>query len=408
MGVKRILLFTLGVIVLLLGITGVYLYNRLNSESRLPEHIPVDAEAVVYVNAKVLAKKFMLRPDTTVRISRLKKIPYFAHIKKLDETGIDLLSDAAIIQHKGVYYGLMVLDDAGHLEACIAGARAGLFGPVKKNGEIMTVTAKDSFMLAWTDRLLAFIPKSKIPVTDNFIREIFSVEKEKSFSAGDKFTSCRRDAAALWFYARRLDLKIAPLAELKGYLEWDKDIDIALTENIAASYPGKMASSTRSMNSIHADVVTADLAKLLQGLTVAYMPEQAEQLNRLDLVNARASFELGGLKEIKNESISYVYDENFNKQKIVKVTVDTVNAAVLAIAGRNMKETVITNAPGSPYSVPSDGSGLQARFNQDMFRHVYPVPFPFEALIVQNRDKGWNEFMINIQVGSLGKLAELY
>src|SRR5574343_653173 len=104
-------------LVILLSITGIlYVYYLFNKSSHLPEHIPANANLVVYVNTQVLIKKSLGGDTDTGQLralrEALKNSPYFKGIKDPRDLGIDIFSGAAFVSAYNVMYGIMPLSDA--------------------------------------------------------------------------------------------------------------------------------------------------------------------------------------------------------------------------------------------------------------------------------------------------------
>jgi hypothetical protein len=413
MNTKRTLIAISLTCVLSAGLIFYYFYNKYYKASSLPEYIPAEAEAVVYINAKVVYEHFFKKKDSALQLRGLRSNPYFESVKDIRETGIDMLSDAACIQYKGIYYGLFVLDDVKQFEQTVQNVRKNLLGPIKEgNGFSKVAAVKDSFILAWNKQRLVFIPKSKKQADDAYIKEILEVSSGDNFSRRGTFDLVKKEDALIWFWAGKAEPGIISPSSLKGYVTWDTTIHVFATDDVSSPYSlDPMVLGNKHLNYVYSDTGNSFVNDGLKALTLAYLPGQLEQLKGIELSHYHKTFIRRGKQEIRNEIITYAYDDNFNKQKIVTVRVDTVDVAALYLYSPDGKpKKVITN--GSDTSIMSGfqsarGVKLAASFNQDFLGALYPVPLKYHIRLLHEQEAGKNYFWLEVKPGEWQQLIGL-
>jgi hypothetical protein len=409
MGIKKVLLISSISIVLAAGILGIYVYYKLNRTSHLPEYIPAGAQMVVYLNSKALFKKFALGGDTSLKLEKLKDNLYIQSIGDMKEVGLDLFADAAFVQYKSQLYGLFIIDDVKKLETVIEKFPDTLISPIQEKGHYKTAfSTRDSFLLVWNRRLLVFIPKPNALVTDKFLDHILSISKAESFSTNKHFRLTKQDDAILWFYADRPELKISIDKPFKGYLQWDTSIHVYASENLSAPFQAHQTPMDQlPMNYVYADTGNHFVSKVIKSLVQIHLPMESAQLR--DILPYKKIFMLKGRRELRNEVIRYEYDDNFNKKKIVKVELDTVNAAGLYLSGLDGRYNMTNISDTIDWALhqKSASTVLDARFNQEILGPFNTLMLNFEVRIHVSVDNGLRTMRTDVKTGDLEKLSGL-
>jgi hypothetical protein len=412
MGTRRKVLAGLGAVCLVAAAAAFYYYRKFTGPSHLPEHIPNSAETVIYINAKVAYRRFFAEKDTAVKFRRFKSNPYLSSIENIRETGIDLLSDAAYVKHKGITYILVLLDDARQFQSTLGDMPDGLFGKVQEaKGFKKVISLRDSFIVAWKRDKCVFIPKTNKQVSDAYIGEILSVKEKESFGRDKQYALAKNDDALVWFFTRKTDLRIAEPSALKGYLNFDSSVTVFASTNLEETYSTETFSNHGvPLNFIHADTGNSFVNKTLKAISLIYLPDHTRNIDSVSFNAYSKTFSIIGKEGIRNEIISYEYDENFNKKTIVTVKTDTINAALMEFTGLNRERRYFSNSNSNALiftpQLPAS-TKLFARFNQELLNTLYPVAFKYEVQLQHTFVKGYDHFLLRIDSDDWDKLLAL-
>jgi hypothetical protein len=414
MSVKRILLIIVALCLLAGGIIGFYIYRKLNKPSQLPSHIPASAETIIYVNFKSIYNRFIHHRDSATKLRKFKN-PYIQSIRDPLSTGIDFLSDAACVRYRHQWYMITMLDDESELTHTLEQMPDSLFDSIKKHKGFSSIRSKrDSFTLAWNKHLLVGFPKSVQKTDDAFIEEILAVNEENSFSREKTLGQSAKKDALAWFYTSGMDLKISTPSPLKGYVNWTSDnyLNVFATDHISATYPPSAAGMIPSdENYVYADTGNSFINKSLEALLLVYLPDQVEGIRKFNISKHPKMFCLGGQKTIENTSITYVYDDNFTKQKIVSTRIDTIRSARLHIFRPGSISVIVSNDRDTSRwmnDMPSPNIKLMAHFNQELLSPLYLFPpHTYDVRFIQTYDKGFNCYELYLKPGNLQQLLEL-
>jgi uncharacterized protein YneF (UPF0154 family) len=411
MSVKKILLIVV-VICLLAGvITGIYMYRKLHRPSQLPAHIPASAETVIYINFKSVYKHLIQYKDSAIKLRKFKN-PYLGSIKDPMATGLDFLSDAACVKYRHTWYFIAMLDDKEELRHTLEQTPAGLFEPVKQHEGFNSIwSGKDSFILAWNKHLLVALPKSGPQADETFIKDILEIREENSFSREKTLEQSAKKDALAWFYTSGIDLKISAPGPLKGYMAWDSSIHVIATDHISEPYHVTTTSVVPAdENYIYTDTGNNFINKSLEALLLVYLPDEVEGIKKSNIDKYPKMFSLGGQKTIENTSITYVYDDNFTKQKIVTTTIDTIHSAYLQIFRPGSVNVIVSNDKEnlrSMHDMPPSNVRLMAHFNEELLSPLYPFPATYHMDFIHTYNKGFNYYELSLQPGSLLQFIEL-
>lgn len=402
----------LGLACLIGAAVAFYYYRKLTGPSHLPEHIPANAEAVLYINSKVAYKRFLAGEDTVVKFSKLRSNPYLASIENIRKTGIDLISDAAYVRYKGIGYAIMLLDNARQFQSTLGDMPEGLFGKTQQvQGFKKVVSLRDSFIIAWKRDKCVFIPKTKKQVSDAFISEILSVKEDQSFGMDNNYALVKKDDALIWFFSRRTDLHIATPSALKGYMNFDSSVNVFASNHIEGPYqPQAFSNYDVPLNFIHSDTGNSFVNKTLKAISLIYLTDYTRNLDSLPYNAYNKTFRMLGKTVVSNEMISYEYDDDFNKKKVVTVKTDTINSALMQFRALNRESRYFSNSHSNALvfspQLPAN-TKLFARFNQELLNTLYPVAFKYEVQLQHTVVKGYDHFVLRVDCDDWEKLIGL-
>lgn len=392
--------------------TVIYLYTKFNQSSILAEHIPMQANEVVYVNSKKLAELFFsgrLKPDSFSK--QTYSNPYLKRIPDLKRTGINLLADAAYIKYNSYQYVLVSLNDAPRFENTIKAMGNDLFDQaLDMNSYKKILSKKDSFTIAWTSDRMVIIPKNNPLINGEFLNEILHIKTIHSFAKHSHFLNIKKEDALLWFYSQNIAFKISNPAPIKGYLNFDTSIVIIGTENIKNPYSLPLFYEVKNAptNFIYADNANPFINKNLSELSTLFLPEESEKIKAINYNNYNKVLCLLGSRPIEDKQITYQYDENFNKTKIETLHIDTIQVATLMLNSLNKKENInISNdiqfksySPFNMQTVPKNVK-LIAHINKDFMSNIFPTHFNYELKFIQQQDNGFNTYRLELKASTI-------
>ncbi len=298
-----------------------------------------------------------------------------------------------------------MIEDVDKLETTLKDMQTGLFGPVtKQDGFNQIVSVRDSFMLAWNKTVLAGIPLMGKPVSSTYIHEILNIASGKnSFGKQKIFAQVRKTDALAWFYTKKINTQVLPRAVMKGYVNMDSSLRVYATDRLDMAYPDfQQQTHTGRKNMLIADTGKGPANPAFELACMLHLPEKAAEINELHFDQYQKTFSLDGTKYVKNEEVSYVYDDNFNKTKVVKTRIDTIYAATLCLFDPLSKKSItISNDPGSSCQA-IDFTGkrkLSGHFNQDLLSGLSPLMFFYDVWFEQVADGRFNQYYVSVRKG---------
>jgi hypothetical protein len=337
MSPKKAILILLSLCLLIGIVFWSYRYYLLNKTSHLAEHIPADAQTIVYLNTRVVYQNFPKSGQGDLNF--LKNNPYFKHIKNPLTVGIDFTSDAAYVELENTRYVLVLISDLENFENTIKTIGPDIFTQaVKSKAYSSVISRNDSFQLVWNEKALAIVPKQ---FANKGLEQIF--KSELNFGSSNIFNQVKDDSAAFWFYAKKSSLEPIKGKTLKGIGYISKGLEIFASESLSSKITKDipLIKSDSNYSIFSADKNETYINKYLKDLCILLLGPSDDNIMTVDFDRADKSLLIGGNKRVENKSITYAYDENFNKTQVVKSSYDTIKMAKLSAMYFNQKE--VTN-----------------------------------------------------------------
>lgn len=412
MGFKRILIVLLILLLLGAGVIWSYKYYLLNKTSHLLEHVPAEANTVIYLNTRAL---FMQMKDTdSLPLNKQfwKKSKYLQHVKSLQETGLDLLSDMALVHYQGFYYYQMLLKDSAVFETQIRNAEKGLFHDIVDRKSFKTVfSSKDSFQIMWTDKTVVFIPKTEVSKCLLRVEDFLFVKSEKSFKENPICKQVQNDTVPIWFYSKNKLLQNYSITQLKGYILYGDTLQILASEDLSAEVKpiNFKIDISDSVNYLYSDSVCKPLNEYIRNLSVLYLGSESDEVVGIDFNRVLKAFVLSGTTIKERTSISYAYDDNFNSVKTEVVKKDTIQTALLQYQYMNTGSTISlsnSNDTGINNFTAFKSNNIQSylSFNQDLFKGLIPEKMRFKVLGISKKESNAVSIHIKVKIPSINNI----
>jgi hypothetical protein len=396
MRLKKAIIIVLSISLLIAISLWSYRYYLLNKTSHLAECIPSDAKSVVYFNTRVFYQNF---PKTGKGdFSFLKNNPYFKNIKNPLAMGIDFTSDAAFVELENTQYVLVLISDLENFENTLSEIGPNIFTSKTKGETYSSVMSnKDSFQLVWNEKALAFIPKRYANID---LDKIFKTEL--NFANTKTFKQVKDDSAYFWFYTKKSSFEPIKNKTLKGIGNLKNGLEIFATENIESEIkkdlPAIKSDSTYSIFS--ADKNESYINKYLKDLCILLLGPSDDNIMMVNFDRADKTMLIGGDKRLTQISTSYVFDENFNKTRIVKISYDTIKMATLKYKYSDQPNTLyISNTNSSDsFNVPITPVEYSAylNFNQSALSQYFPSELQFQVQYIHSRTSKNIEYYLKI------------
>jgi len=415
MNAKKYIILFIGILAVFLTAIFFYFYVQFNKESNLVSYIPKDAETVVYLNSKTMLKLFIKnRNDTSFKGFDTKYKDYFTNIKDPKNNGIDFLKDVVFIENKQQKYVLLLLKNEEIFRQNISNIPKNLLGEIEqKNGFKKVFSVRDSFTLCWSKNVCCFIPKQNEIMSDEMMESIFSLHEKENFSTQINYKNIQKPEALIWFYKKDANIKIDEIQNLKGYVNFQDSLTIHFTNHIENPYNDSTFQATSFMenNTIYSQNGNEFINKLFLDWTSILLPNDVKKIKESDLITYQKILQTKGKKVIENKSITYQYDDDFNKQKIEKITYDTINQ-VCFYAQKNdktdsikMSNSVLGNFDWN--KIPME-TKFYLKINQEFLANIYPIHTSFDIeFICQNNNK-YHDYRLIIKTKNFKKLMETF
>lgn len=385
MGIKRIIFIISGVLLSAVITLILYWYYLLNKKSHLCDHIPAEANLIVYFNTRVIWQNVKDTGALNTGKTLLKQNPYLRNFRDLKSSGIDLLSDIALVEFANFHYFVALLNEPADFEKHIAESEPGLYRTIEKKGNLrLTTSLRDSFRLIWNDKQLVLIPKSELSKCFIGADKFMNVKSGESFSSNKSFKPAKNDTAAVWFYCRDKTLHDYRFENTAGIITLNNGIRI-YAENNPDGTLSQMKDDIQfpdSINYLHADSGISIVNKLINELSVLHLGNADDGVAGIDYNRCEKTLVIGGMRKKVTRSYTYVYDDNFNKSMQVTVNVDSFQSAFLSYRYPGMqKELNIYNSHDSMmYSRIETGKYLcLLSINQDIFKTLMPIKTKFRV-----------------------------
>lgn len=329
---KTIIYITIAIILGLGGYVG-YNYYRLQQNSDLAIYIPKDADAVVYINTRQLIKNRITGKKDSLDLKslfkQLQKSEYFRHLKSIDELGIDPFGDLAVVQYDSVWFIIAKLDDADAFKDFVSHSASGLYESIKELQDFSyTKSKKHPFFTSWNANVLIIAWNRKNRVNEMFLSKLYASDNEQSFIKSENYAKSYQADKAIWFYSNHQKLENG--GKTKGYLEFGKTFKIFASDmgspKIEAIEFRPQIPENQSM--FFSDTGNHLINKGIMMLSFMNLSD-IEGGNDFSPAHCRKLLMFNGPKTITKKSITYEYDDNFNKIKKETITTDTVSSCAL-------------------------------------------------------------------------------
>lgn len=412
MGFKRLLIVLLIILLLGAGAIWSYKYYLLNKTSHLLEHIPAEANTVIYLNTRALFMQMKDKDSMPLNKQFWKKSKYLQHIKSLQETGVDLLSDMALVHQHGFYYYQMLLKDSAVFETQIRNADKGLFHAIVDRKSFKSVfSSKDSFKIMWTDKTVVFIPKNEVSKCLVRVEDFLFVKSEKSFKENPICKKVQNDSVPIWFYSKNKLFQNYSLTQLKGYVLYGDTIQILASEDLSTEVKpiNFKIDISDTINYLYSDTVCKPLNEYVRNLSVLHLSSESDVVAGIDFNRVLKAFVLSGTTIKERTSISYTYDDNFNSVKTIVVKKDTIQSALLqyqfmntvsTISLSNSNNTIINNFA----AFKSNNIQSYLSFNQDLFKGLIPEKMRFKVLGISKKENNAVSIHIRLKIPSISSI----
>jgi hypothetical protein len=396
MSLKKAILVLLSVF-LLIGLSlWSYRYYLLNKTSHLAAYIPADAQTIVYLNTRVIYQNFPKSGKGDLKF--LKNNPYFKNIKNPLTMGIDFTSDAAYVELKNTRYVLVLISDLENFENTLKEIGPKVFTqPLKAKAYSSVISRIDSFQLVWNEKALAILPKQ---FANKDLDQIF--KSALRFQNTNEFKQVKDDSAAFWFYAKNSKLEPIKGKTLKGLGYITNGLEIFASESINSKIKKDIPtiSSDPNYSIFSADKNETTINKYLSEISILLLGAANDNIMMVDFNRADKTLLIGGNKRVEQKSISYAYDENFNKTQVVKISYDTIKMAKLKYKYINQNNTFqISNAnAGDSFDVPNTPVEYSAylNFNQSALKQYFPSALEYQFQYIHSNKSKNIEYYLKI------------
>ncbi len=411
MGTKKIIFIVTGVLLTAAISLLIYRYYLLNKKSSLCDHIPAQANMIVYFNSRIIWQNVKDTGALNTGKNLLKQNPYLRNIRDLKSSGIDLLSDLALVEYANFHYFVALLNKPANFEKYISESEPGLYQTIEKKGNLsLTLSSRDSFRLIWNDKQLVLIPKSQLSKCTIRADDFMNVEPEGSFSRDKTCGLVKNDTAAVWFYCRDKTLYDYRIENTAGIISLNNGIRIS-----AENHPDGTINQIQyeylfpdSINYLHADSGITIVNKLIKELSVLNLGNSDDAVIGIDFDRCEKTLVLGGMHKKEIRSYTYEYDDNFNKSLIVKVNTDSFQSAVLSYRYSGMSQPLIIYNSNDSMLNPGIETGKYLcllSVNQDIFKSLLPLKtkFRLNAAVIKTGDRLQYNFKLSFK-----NLADLF
>ena len=393
---KKVILIALS-LCLLIGIAlWSYRYYLLNKSSHLAEYIPADAQTIVYLNTRVIYQN--LHKSGKGDLKWMENNPYFKNIKNPLTIGIDFTSDAAYVELKNTHYVIVLISDLENFENTIKEIGPEVFTKTLKAKAYSSILSiKDSFQLAWSEKALAIIPKQ---FANKDLENIFKTDL--NFQNTNEFKQVKDDCAAFWFYTKNSRLEPIKGKTIRGLGYFKNGIEIFASESIGNKLKKNIPiiSSDSNYSIFSADKNETYINKYLSEISILLLGAADDNITMLNFNHADKTLLIGGNKRVEKKSISYAYDENFNKNQVIKSSYDTIRLATLSYKYSGQNNTFqISNANAcDSFNVPKTPVEYSAylNFNQSALAQYFPSALQYQVLYIHSQKSNNIEYYFKI------------
>lgn len=406
---KKVIFFLILTTLLLISGGILYYFYQLNKDSKLYEYIPADADVVIFINTQNLIKKQLFEKRDTGLFSKFKnkleEMPYFKDVKSPDDLGIDVFSGMALVESKNIKYCLLKIKDDEQLNAYLDKKKA-LFKEVKSEKDNhLYITHDKLFYVGYNSDFLAVMINDEHRNEPDFFN-LLNVKINKSFASSSNYISSKNDTAFVWFYDNKKIL--SPTKVYKGFVLLNNGITI-LASDLAADmnkFPANKDTLYKNKSFVYVSDHKPFQAKLYKQIASL---SQFFDLARYDDSYVNFNFEsskymmvFDGPAITDNVSLSYEFDENFNKKLIKTTTKDTIESCTMYYIN-DIKEGFFTNNPKyftNTFRWPDPSYDLLVSIDEQVFKNITPLPFKFKLNAWSKKTFGIGYCYINIQMGS--------
>ncbi|MEZ4805558.1 MAG: hypothetical protein R2852_08780 [Bacteroidia bacterium] len=332
MSVRKILTISIVIALVIAASVLSYRYYLLNKTSSILEHVPKSVNTVVYLNTRNLWQKLQSLDSKEKKRPSFERFAYTQHIKDIRETGIDIISDFVAFEYKSSKCFMSMLKDAANFESIVTTAKEGLFSPiVEEKTYKVCVGVQDSFVLAWNQDICVVIPNFNPQKSLMILEEIMNTNKETSFTQNDFYSDLSFKDEIVWFYSSSPPIKDYQNLTLKGWIRFNDGIQIIASSDLKQELNDSTYNweSEIGDNSFYISTKHPELNAFLQKTLAISMGNKGEEVLNLDFNSLEKYVKFGKQEQIENKSVTYEYDDNFNKIEVQHSSFDTIQSRFL-------------------------------------------------------------------------------
>jgi hypothetical protein len=413
---KKVLLLIIS-FVILLSITGIlYVYYLFNKTSHLPEHIPANANLVIYFNTQVLIKKSLSQETDTSQLRELKEAlqnsPYFKGIKDPRDLGIDVFSGAALVNAYDLFYLIIPLNDAEKFTDYFE-QRKTVFPKHETSLNSNKVVQYQLYGSANNEVNIAFnsayaiLYQGKKNIGAIALDQILNVAAENSFTTSTHFKQACNDSAGIWFYA---DKKyVYADSDIKGIIRLKKGIHIEASDLNANTLlkvePTDLELPLNSIYTAKNDNKQYPLYRYMNQLgMLCRLGDDDDGFISFDFSRYNCLMTFDGPKTIQTESVSYEYDDNFNKRAVKTQHTDTIESCELIYRGAMNGQFSNTGHIDTTLFKQVDQSyRTYVTMDESILQYIAPLPVKFQLKAWHRQIQSVGYYYFDLKIKALPK-----
>lgn len=403
MSIRKIVKISL-LIVLVTGLSILgYIYYIFNRTNDLISSIPQDVNALVYVNTRELIKDALSRKsESKFKTKLFEKLPI---LKEMDfkNSGIDLSGDLALFEKDSVYFVIAKLSDESHFQQFLQPLikQKLLIQNLKNIDFKRCATQNKKLNLFWTKKMFVITYANNSNISNQCVESIFNPKQSPVSKNLSNIQIAKKDDAKIWFYLKKNPYLINQNKALKGYLQFDKTLHIFASD---MDFKGNETIDYQLKENVIGNYIFVDsgfnvVNREFQTFCLINMDQDAEQLEQNNLFNKRKQLTLTGTEIKEKEIITYEFDDNFDKVKVVSKMQDTINAYRLDWI-QNGNTMTLSNSEKintvDMTEIPNDIK-TYVKINQSLFEDFLPFALKFNLIAVEKQIDTQSIYNISIE-----------
>jgi hypothetical protein len=403
MSIRKIVKISL-VLVLVTGLSIMaYIYYIFNRTNDLKASIPDDVNALIYINTRVLIKDALTQKrESFFKTKVYEKYPF---LKEMDfkNSGIDISGDLAVFEKDSIYFAIGKLSDEKQFETFIQPIiRQKYLGAATQINDLNRCSSQNKKLnLFWNENLFVFTFSNNVQIEHQTVAGIFNPKKPSKSSTPSNFELAKKDDAKIWFYLKMNPYLINQNKALKGYLQFDKTLtihasDIEFRGNEAIDYQLKDAVIG---NYFFVDSGLNIVNREFQTFCLLNMDQDAEQLEQNNLFKKRKQLTLAGTEIKEKEIITYEFDDNFDKVKVVSKIQDTINAYRLDWIENGITKTLSNSENINTAAIADIPNEIKTylKIDQNLFEDFLPFALKFNLLAIEKQMNSHSVYQVQIE-----------